>query len=319
MPVPTTANRPSSSAAFLLSLLLLQSLVQGFVAPSANERNGQRLQQVAPQRLWSHRANNDNQSPSPRQGDQRSTITTTRTTTRIQAPSSSAAAAATVALTPLESWFVDSLQSKYNEALLIKCPFFRRRAADILDATDMLIRFLIVRHKSLPLQPPGWRCEGDTTLKRMGLSHQELLEVIRNDWRPDTCKGYYITGRLDRTVYRDDCVFDGPDPDLPVRGLRKYLNAASQLFDHQQSRSELLSLRVVEDDASIVATWKMKGVLRLPWRPSVPTWTGSTTYYTDEDGLIYRHIETWDKSVMQAFLQTLWPEVADRIWERAAE
>ena len=181
-----------------------------------------------------------------------------------------------------------------------------------------MIRFLIIRHKSLPLEPPGWRCDGDTAPKRVNLSQQELMQVIRHDWRPDTHKGYYITGRLSTSVFRDDCVFDGPDPDMPVRGLRKYLNAASQLFDHQKSRSELLSLDVNEKGV-IVAQWRMQGVLRLPWRPAVPSWTGSTTYYTDENGLIYRHEETWDKSVLQAFMQTLWPEVADRIWERAVE
>ena len=181
----------------------------------------------------------------------------------------------------------------------------------------MVIRFLIIRHKSLPLQPPGWRCEGDTSPKRIGLSPHELVEVIRRDWRQETNKGYYITGCLDRTVYRDDCLFDGPDPDMPVKGLRKYLNAASQLFDQRTSRAELIALQIQDD--VIVAQWRMKGVLRLPWRPAVPTWTGSTTYHTDEDGLIYRHVETWDKSVIQAFLQTLWPELADRIWERPVE
>jgi len=233
---------------------------------------------------------------------------------------SSAAAAAFLELSPLESWCVENLQEKYNQALSIKCPFFRRRAADLLDATDLLIRFLMIRHKSLPLllQPPGWRCAGDTTPKRTHLARDELLEVVRHDWRPDTHKGYYITGRLSTAVYRDDCWFDGPDPDMPVRGLRKYLNAASQLFDHNKSYSELLSLRV-DDDGVIVAEWRMKGVLRLPWRPSVPTWSGSTRYYTDDNGLIYRHVETWDKSMFKAFLQTLWPAVADRIWERAVE
>jgi Uncharacterized conserved protein (DUF2358) len=229
-------------------------------------------------------------------------------------PSAVATSLNSAALSPLESWCVQQLKEKYEQALSIKCPFFRRRAADLLDATDMVIRFLMSRHKSLPFSPPGWRCQGDVLPKRMGISQIELLNVIRSDWREDTNKGYYLTGRLTTAVYRDDVVFDGPDPDMPVRGLRKYLNAASQLFDQQHSRSELLSLDVV--DRVIVARWRMKGVLRLPWRPAVPEWTGTTTYFTDDDGLIYRHEETWDKSVLQAFLQTLCPQVADRIWCR---
>jgi hypothetical protein len=58
----------------------------------------------------------------------------------------------------------------------------------------------------------------------------------------------------------------------------------------------------------------MEGVLRLPWRPSLPVWHGTTTYYRDDNGLIYRHAETWELSVAQAFLKTLWPALADRLW-----
>lgn len=227
-------------------------------------------------------------------------------------PTKTAAVTHESILSPWESWCVDQLKEKYEQALTIKCPFFRRRAADLLDATDMVIRFLMSRHKSLPFSPPGWRCRGDLAPKRTGISQNDLLEVIRSDWREDSHKGYYVTGRLTTAVYRDDVIFDGPDPDMPVRGLRKYLNAASQLFDQQQTVSELLSLDVI--DGVIVARWRMKGVLRLPWRPAVPEWSGTTSYYTDEHGLIYRHEETWDKSVIQAFLQTLCPQVADQIW-----
>jgi hypothetical protein len=213
--------------------------------------------------------------------------------------------------------------------------------ADFLDGMDMVMRFLIIRHKSLPLigPPPGCR---SLTLgypfsdnnKRKNLDMVELLEVIRHDWRPRTSKGYYITGRLNTTIYRDDCLFEGPDPDMPVKGLRKYLNAASQLFDTATSTAELLSLEVSQDDddddlttmsrqhqprcngspSKIVARWRLQGVLHLPWHPSLPVWTGRTVYHFDDDRLIYRHEEFWDISVFQAFTETLLPKVARRIW-----
>jgi hypothetical protein len=136
---------------------------------------------------------------------------------------------------------------------------------------------------------------------------------LRHNWRTeDTDKGYYITGRLNTTMYRDDCLFDWPDPDMLVRGLRKYLNAASHLFDHATSSAKLLSLgtkRIADnndddDDATsmiVVARWKLQGVLHLPWHPKLPIWTGSTTYHFDEDGLIQLYEESWDISVLQAF------------------
>jgi hypothetical protein len=221
------------------------------------------------------------------------------------------------ALNPIEAWCMIHMDLWYSESLSIKCPFFRRRMADLLDGVDMVMRFLIIRHKSLDLigPPPGCRSSRMSKVKCRQLSIDDRLDTIRLDWKTDTHKGYYITGRLNTTIYRDDVLFDGPDPDMPVRGLRKYLNAASHLFDHSTSTAELLSLQVgVEHENTIVAKWKLQGVLHLPWHPELPIWTGQTTYHFGEDGLVHLHKESWDISVAQAFTQTLWPEMAENFW-----
>ena len=230
---------------------------------------------------------------------------------------------ADVLLSPWEQWCIQQLQRRYDEALTIKCPFFRRRAADILDAMDMIVRFIVIRHKSLPdyaLLPSIYHQRRHTDMvsqvnhKFINITQTELLTILREDWKVDTSKGYYVTGKLTTAIYSDDAFFDGPDPDMPVRGLYKYMNAASQLFDVKSSYSELLDLYIA-DDTSIVARWKMYGKLRLPWKPLVPAWTGTTTYHINPiHGLIDRHMETWDISVWQAFLQTLCPPIARRIW-----
>jgi hypothetical protein len=226
--------------------------------------------------------------------------------------------AANARLNPIEKFCTQHMDRWYRRAMNIKCPFFRRRASDILDSADMVMRFLVIRHKSLPLigPPPCWRgADEQALLKTCGLTIEETAAIIRKDWKEETNKGYYITGRLNTTIYRDDCLFDGPDPDMPVRGLRKYLNAASQLFDQRESRSVLLSMRIGDD--VIVAKWQMYGVLQLPWHPKLPKWTGTTVYHLDEKGLIYRHDETWDMSVFQAFFRTFAPSLASRFWDGA--
>ncbi len=154
------------------------------------------------------------------------------------------------------------------------------------------------------------------SLKSTHLPLSDIASRIHRDWIGGTSgpnKGYYITGKLDSTIYRDDCLFTGPDPDMPVRGLRKYLSAAAQLFDSKKSHADLLSMAYREGgdgtNGTVEVTWKLGGVLMLPWHPEVQPWTGKTTYHLDEDGLIYWHEEEWDISVFRAFVCTLFPGV----------
>ena len=208
------------------------------------------------------------------------------------------------------------MEKSYRNALALRCPFFRRRATDVLEFTDSTMRQLLGRNVVSSLGPAiALRGVENGGKKLVGLSLEELTEIIRNDWREGTSKGYYITGRLTANVYRDDCLFDGPDPDMPVRGLRKYMNAASQLFEYKSSTSELLSLQIHEGAA--VAKWRFNGTMRLPWKPKLPEVTGTTTYHIDSSGLIYKHIETWDISTFQAFVQTFLPKLSKKIWPTA--
>jgi len=209
-------------------------------------------------------------------------------------------------LSPLEVWCVGRIEQWYEIALSHKCPFLKRRATDFLDTLEMLVREVVVRPSNLvQLGPPvGLRGDERTRHKTKFLTLEQVADILRHDWKVDSRKGYYVTGRLTPSIYRNDCIFDGPDPDMPVQGLRKFLNAALHLFDPKQSECELLSLTVREND--IVARWKFNGVLRLPWRPKLPEVTGRTTYTFDDEGLIKEHAETWDISALEAFIKTEW-------------
>jgi Uncharacterized conserved protein (DUF2358) len=210
-------------------------------------------------------------------------------------------------LSPLEVWCLVRIEQWYSSALNHKCPFLRRRATDLVETMESIVRTTAIRPTNIALIGPPVSCRGDERTglrKSVALSMEQLATILRNDWREDTHKGYYITGRLTPEIYRDDCLFDGPDPDMPVRGLRKFLNAASQLFDPKESRCQLLSLEVHGD--VIVARWIMNGTLRLPWLPKLPQVKGTTVYHFDVDRLVQRHEETWDLSVIEAFLKTSW-------------
>ena len=218
----------------------------------------------------------------------------------------------------------------YNKSSMIKCPFFKRRAADLIDSLSMIWQFLYIRHKSLDIAflplPPGCRAlgrhiqraEDGTVIKTRGLCVSDIANLVEKDWingKEGCTKGYYITGKLNSAIYRDDCFFEGPDPDMPVKGLRKYLDAASKLFDNRSSHAEFLGMEFNENDRHIDIRWRLSGILMLPWHPSVKPWTGKTRYIIDEEGLIKSHIETWDISVIEAFICTLFPDLGEKIWK----
>lgn len=227
----------------------------------------------------------------------------------------------------------------------IKCPFFRRRISDVIDGMAMIGRFLVIRHKSILSDPsfsvllgyeytvPGClpllgKGEGGQVVVQNAIfaANQEKLKhqsidtisaIIKKDWlgkHASGSRGYYITGKLSTEIYRNDCLFDGPDPDMPVRGLRKYLSAASHLFDQGKSHAKMLSITHDDEKRTVTVRWLLGGILMLPWRPTVKDWTGCTVYYLDEEGLVYKHSETWDISVWEAFVSTAFPGVGHMVW-----
>lgn len=203
-----------------------------------------------------------------------------------------------------ERWCMERLETWYAMSQRVKCPFFRRRYGDTLDHVEWMVRHLVIRPTCLDtLGPTLACCPVDSGNKMEQLPVHTIVNMLQRDWEG---KGYYVTGKLSPHIYRDDCLFTSPDPDLPIRGLRKYMGVASHLFDNKMSSSELLFMEVSENchdahNVYIKATWKMHLTLRLPWKPQLPALTGTTTYFLDDSHLIHLHHETWDMEVAEAF------------------
>jgi hypothetical protein len=227
-------------------------------------------------------------------------------------------------LSPLEVWCLSSLDKWYAKSQSFKCPFMRRRSGDLLDTLELIMKHMVIRKECWPLTGPlqAHRPAGTNkktnTIKYKGRSLAELYDYVLQDWKPETDgKGYYITGKLTTPIFRDDCWFLGPDPDMPIHGLRKYVGVASHLFDYDTSRAILQSLEMIPEENALIAKWTLSGILRLPWRPALPTFSGTTIYHIDNDGLIFSHEESWDCSVMRAFCHTLFPDLANAIWNNS--
>jgi Uncharacterized conserved protein (DUF2358) len=59
------------------------------------------------------------------------------------------------------------------------------------------------------------------------------------------------------------------------------------------------------DEKTIIANWTVRGTLRLPWKPKL-YFNGYSTYKLNQNGLIYEHIDTWDRKpseILKQFFQ----------------
>lgn len=200
----------------------------------------------------------------------------------------------------------------------IRCPFFRRRASDLIDSAALCGRWLASRHKSLDLSfgllPLRTFASNQNVVKVVDASHEEVLARLSADFSERQCQ---VTGRVSSTYFAEDCVFDGPDPDMPVEGLRKYLSASTHLFNHAASRCDLIAIATVDpikqdEERRMLVVWRIEGVLSLPWRPRIKPYMGCTVFHRDsQSGLITLAKEFWGISAFDAFASTLFPSFGD--------
>ena len=208
------------------------------------------------------------------------------------------------------AWFGEQLERTRT----VRCPFWRTRASDALDASLQIFNFVAARHKSIldrqwlpgseaslfePLQLPV-PTMGEKTPE---LTLEAVMDVVRRDFEAGQ---YYVSGRLSQAVYDDACFFDSPDPDMPVKSLQRYSDALKGLFDPGLSSIELVDMEPV-GERRFVAHWRLSGALKLPGRPHIKPYAGATLYELDEQMLIVSHTETWSISVLDAFVSTVWP------------
>eukprot|EP00884_Botryococcus_braunii_P017435 jgi/Botrbrau1/4375/Bobra.105_2s0021.1 len=140
------------------------------------------------------------------------------------------------------------------------------------------------------------------TSKKENLSIEELKDIIVKDFQD---KQYYITGNLSPEIFEDDCVFT--DPTTRVTGTETYANAVKVLFDPETSRADLISVQV-EDPHHLLLKWRFDAALNVPGKPRFKPYTGSTLYTTNDQGLIFKHEETWDISPLEAVISVFFPE-----------
>ena len=56
------------------------------------------------------------------------------------------------------------------------------------------------------------------------------------------------------------------------------------------------------DENTILANWTVRGTLRVPWKAQI-FFNGYSNYKLNQDGLIYEHIDTWDRKPSEILRQ----------------
>ncbi|XP_048136742.1 uncharacterized protein LOC115734382 isoform X1 [Rhodamnia argentea] len=106
-------------------------------------------------------------------------------------------------------------------------------------------------------------------------------------------------------IYAEDCIFE--DPTIRFRGKGLYernLKLLVPFFDHPSII--LHNIQKGDDETYILARWKLRTYLKLPWRPLISI-DGKTVYELDDNFVIVRHAESWNVSALEAIGQIFTP------------
>ncbi|KAF4374398.1 hypothetical protein G4B88_026285 [Cannabis sativa] len=134
-------------------------------------------------------------------------------------------------------------------------------------------------------------------------SVDDVLSILQSDYQ----NAYFVTGIFSSAIYAEDCIFE--DPTIRFRGKELYSRNLKLLVPFFDSPS--IGLENIEKDLSsettfVVAKWKLRTYLKLPWRPLISI-NGSTVYELDGEFKIVRHAESWSVSALEAIGQIFTP------------
>ncbi|KFK37899.1 hypothetical protein AALP_AA3G043700 [Arabis alpina] len=127
----------------------------------------------------------------------------------------------------------------------------------------------------------------------------DVMGILRSDYG----NAYFVTGIFTSAIYSDDCIFK--DPTISFQGTELYERNLRLLVPFLEDASiELQNMEKSESSQEnyILATWKLRTSLKLPWRPLISI-NGSTVYELDGDFKIVRHVESWNVSAVEAIKQ----------------
>ncbi|XP_028103059.1 uncharacterized protein LOC114302265 [Camellia sinensis] len=134
-------------------------------------------------------------------------------------------------------------------------------------------------------------------------SIDDVVMILNSDYE----NAYFVTGIFTSAIYSENCLFE--DPTIKFRGTEVYsrnLKLLVPFFDCPSIALQKIEKGGTSEASFVLATWKLRTYLRLPWRPLISV-DGSTIYDLDDKFKIVRHAESWDISALEAIGQIFTP------------
>ncbi|XP_034705853.1 uncharacterized protein LOC117929619 isoform X1 [Vitis riparia] len=136
-------------------------------------------------------------------------------------------------------------------------------------------------------------------------SIDDVLLILKSDYE----NAYFVTGIFTSAIYDEDCIFE--DPTIKFRGKDLYscnLKLLVPFFDHPSIALQKIEKGSNSETKFVLASWKLRTYLKLPWRPLISI-AGSTVYDLNDEFKIVRHAESWNISALQAVGQIFTPSL----------
>ncbi|KAM5561520.1 hypothetical protein ABKV19_022226 [Rosa sericea] len=131
----------------------------------------------------------------------------------------------------------------------------------------------------------------------------DVVMILKADYK----NAYFVTGIFTSAIYAEDCIFE--DPTIRFQGTELYarnLKLLVPFFDSPSIGLEKIEKGIDSEANFVLATWKLRTYLKLPWRPLISI-DGSTVYDLNDEFKIVRHAESWNVSAIEAVGQIFRP------------
>ncbi len=135
----------------------------------------------------------------------------------------------------------------------------------------------------------------------MKLETKQIIDILKQDLPT------LFEQDISYDIYSEDIFFR--DPVNKFKGKFNYRIIFWTLRFHGQLFFTELAFDLHDvsqtDEGTILATWTVRGVLRVPWKARL-FFNGYSTYKLNDQGLIFEHIDTWDRGpgeILQQFFK----------------